>query len=192
MSDKIKLAGAGLIILLILSGCTTYQIPVNYYPSPRQAGKNLAGSWMFVQTGADSAGSARHKFAGEFLGTRADSVFVLGTDTLHGIAIDQVRSAKLVIFKKQTGKIAGITALFLLTPVIGAMVLSQAGYMILGAYPLLVGIIQMIIEQAGAKSELNYPDKNKMEELIKFARFPGGIPVAVKLGELKLLEVPVK
>ncbi len=189
MSGRIKVVGTLLLCLLLLSGCYSLKIPVAYRPGLKDAGSSVGGSWVSIllKTGPDQPVSPG--IEGELIGIKADTLIVLTVDSLRALPVGTIDRANLFIFKKPIGKYAGMTGLFLIPAVIGIIAMPGDPFFIFALAPVLAGFVSGLVEGFTAKNELKYPAKQVIYDFRPYSRFPQGIPAAVNLSELKLLQL---
>ena len=62
-------------------------------------------------------------------------------------------------------------------------------FLLLGIIPLVTGTVFTITEVATKRNQLIFPQKNSLEQFLKFSRFPQGIPPGLDINQLKLPKV---
>jgi hypothetical protein len=163
----------GVLVLgcLALGGCATTGAPDGYLREPEAAQRDPYGAWIGVET------RSHLRVAGEFLAVDQDSVYVLiglagAENTVAGVALEQVKHAKLAHFDPQTGK----ASMWVTGGTLGSASHGIAG---LVSMPL-----WLIIGSAAAgdqsRSALEYYPERSWVELQKYARFPQGVPPGMR------------
>lgn len=193
MSRKSNTYAIILVILLFLPACHATRIPntvpVGFVPHLSEIKNRVTGSWVDLSIRDSSSQPGINKYSGELIAINNDSIFVLTLDKLAIFNINSVGKAKLYIFISPVMAYGLSTALIFLPNLIG-MFYSGSDYAInflaLGLPWLLTGSVSSLIEEANNKNILEFPEKNKLGEFIKFARFPMGIPVEVNRDHLHL------
>jgi len=173
------------ILIILLSRCVAPAgVPSNYLVNPKELSSMTTGNWISVEQNANHTSVAPVKISGELITVQSDTFYILTQTSLLEIPKDKITSATLYLFKNQSGKYMLATGLGLLPNFIGAISLSQPGFLLLGIPFALAGIITAIIENPSG--ELVFPKKVVLNEFAKFSRFPSGIPPEIELDKLTL------
>lgn len=176
-----------LIFVLLFSSCRTAMVPVSYSFNAVNVKSGISGSWIDV-TGQLPEGSAiEQTISGELIAIQNDSLYVLTSVTLTSISIKAVNKAILYVFKNRTARFAAITSLVFIPNIIGTSIDGNFGFLLLGFPWLVAGTALTIVEGINNSSHLIYPERNRIDELRDFARYPIGIPSGIDKNRLHLV-----
>lgn len=173
---------------------TTTIIPAAYNFKAKEIKNNPYGCWTILEYKADSGLLQPETISGELLFMEADTLFLLVSDSnVYRLFSPYITKAELYTHKNYAGNYISTTALLLIPTVVGALVhTSQYGgaFLVLGIPVTVIGLVNSIVEGSGKRNVLVYPEKNSLENLVKFSRFPAGRPVSVDMTQLKLKPDP--
>ena len=179
-----------LVVLAVLSvGCnSTTEIPSGYLKNPRDIETMTTGFWIYINQNDKNNGVLTGEISGELIAAEPDTFFILTRNTLVSIPVNEIKNAKLMLFKDQTGKYILATALGLVPNIAGALINGEAAFLAMGIPFAIIGSVTSAIESTANK--LIYPGKIKISDFHKYARFPQGRPVGIKLDALTLNNSP--
>ncbi|HET6555838.1 MAG TPA: hypothetical protein VFG54_00895 [Prolixibacteraceae bacterium] len=133
--------------------------------------------------------------SGELIFVYADTLFLLVSDrNVWPIYTESIIKAELYTHRNMQGDFLTTTALYLIPNVLGSLIYINefgGGFLLLGVPVAVTGFIVSIVEGGRKRNVLLYPEKNTLENLSQFARFPAGRPVNIDLHQLKLKQIPV-
>lgn len=194
------MSGNNKIVFLLLTGwlmtaCqTTTYIPTAYNFKGKEIKNNPYGCWTILEYKVDSGLLQPETISGELLFMDADTLFLLTSNSyLYPIFSQYIIKAELYTHKNMAGNYITTAGVLLIPSVVGALVhSSESGglFLVLGIPVTVVGLVSSIIEGSGKHNVLIYPEKNSLEDLSRFARFPAGRPLSVDLTQLKLKPDP--
>ncbi|MBC8004039.1 MAG: hypothetical protein H7X84_01085 [Verrucomicrobia bacterium] len=174
---------------------TTTFIPAAYNFKAKEVKNNPYGCWTILEHKADSGLLQTETVSGELLFMDADTLFLLVSDSyVYPIFSQYILKAELYTHKNMAGNYITTAGILLIPSVVGALVhTSQYGgaFLVLGIPVTVIGLVNSIVEGSGKRNVLVYPEKNSIENLARFARFPAGRPLSVDLHQLKLKPDPV-
>jgi hypothetical protein len=173
--------------ILFLAGCNVSKIPVSYRYNPRQLKKDITGNWTEVRLNSKDITGSEVVLSGELIAIQSDTIYILTKHGLEGIHPYNVREAILYMFMSQSGKYAATTGLLYLPDIIAAIVIGEPAFLALGIPWVLTGTIETMATGLNNPNLLNYPYKNQLSELKKFARFPQGMPPGINKSRLHLV-----
>lgn len=174
-------------ILIMVTGCVTVNIPEAYNFKVKELQNNPYGCWTEIVN--DATSFPVKKFSGELLNLSADSAFLLIADgEVRSIENTSIISANLYTHKNQANTYITTSVLFASPAILGAMIHSDygGGFLILGVPVALVGLVQSLIEGNKKRNILVYPQKNSLDDLAVFARYPAGMPQNIDISLLQL------
>lgn len=180
-----------IVAAFTLMACkTATNIPKQYNFTATEISSNPFGSWTTLTGNFTGNNITNDTISGELICIDSDTVYILEHDhQIKRIPSQTVADVKLYTHKNMASAYANRTSLFLIPAILGALVhLTEyaGGFLILGVPIALVGYTQAIIENGARRNILVYPQKNTLEELKLFARFPGGKPFNIDFGSLTL------
>lgn len=175
------------VCFVLLSGCRTAQIPSGYRLAPREVKKEIAGSWIEINSRTQAGQETLQVLSGELIAIQNDTLYILTSEQLTGIASKKVNEAILYIFTSRAGTLATITSLVFVPDIVGAIVNRIPGFLILGIPWIVSGSIFTGFELGDKSNLLIYPDRNRLSEFTDFTRFPKGIPPEVDRSKLHLI-----
>lgn len=159
-------------------------IPASYMQKPVDATMNIKGSWIVLNTHNDTLPFDDKSISGELMAIQSDTVYLLTDSALMAVNRNMISSAVLYLFNSQSAIAPVIAGLFSMPSVLGAIIKDDAAFLLLGAPLLLTGAIMGFNEDGG--NVMKYPDKYQLNDLIKFARFPQGLPSGLDPEKLHL------
>jgi hypothetical protein len=192
MLRKINSISSLFVLFALLLGCYSEDIPEAYLPLPGKVKTQVTGSWVSINYHSPQDSNYSKKISGELIAVQTDSIYVLNELQLYSVDINSIDSARLYIFKNQTGKYVLATVIGLTPNIIAAMANQMYEFLILAIPWALTGTITSLIEGSGHNDKLEYPKKNSLEDFKNFARFPMGIPPDMERNELTLLTPKLK
>ena len=177
-----------ILALIYLSGCALDRAALDHLPTISKAGKFPYGGWIVAEYEMQDQYSALATASGELIAYQDYKLYILDSLQLHVIPSTAVNNATLYIYKTQPGLFAAFGILFTLPSIIGAIAFPEyAGeFLLLGIVPFVTGTIFTVREATIKRNQLIYPLENSLNEFVKFARFPQGIPEGMDVGQLKL------
>jgi hypothetical protein len=110
---------------------------------------------------------------------------------MNVIPDSSVHAAKLYMYKTQAGVFAILTIIGIIPGVIAAIAMPENAtfFLMMGILPLVSGTVFTVTEATTRRNQLIFPEKNSLEDFIKFSRFPQGIPPGLDIQQLKLPEL---
>lgn len=175
-----------LILLLILSGCQTNVIMAPKGSVPKRTELEKDGYGGYFTLVADG-----NYITGELIGVRNDSIVVL-SNVLSKVPIDQITYGQVIVHNPNNYLAGGLLPMF---P--NLILMTIGGY---GGSPIAFGLFLSAINTAGMATasgtenlKVNYFEwKESPSEVLKYSRFPGGIPNQVNLEDLQPRTIPLK
>lgn len=165
-AGKVALAACLLAVTAGAIGCASSRAPSGWLDRPDDLVRSAYGGWVAIEPARGEAWSE-----GELLAVGPDSVYVLGARGFDAVPRAGMRSARLEVYRAQTGSAAGQT-------VLGTIVsLSHGvGFIISGPIWIITGSIA-----AGAVSREPRHEVSgaTWESVSKYARFPAGLPPGI-------------
>jgi hypothetical protein len=168
------------ILLMVLNSCTSNFIlaPEGAVPKRTDLDRDLYGGYITVIADGET-------LTGELIGVRNDSIVVVVDNQAFSKPLAQVTYGKLIAHAPNSYVAGG-----LLPMIPNAIMMTIGGY---GGGPILMGLFFSAINAGGMvaagateNQKFNYFEWDKeKEELLKYSRFPGGIPEKVELRRLK-------
>lgn len=121
---------------------------------------------------------------GELIGVRNDTIVVLGDKSISKITLDQITYGQIIVHSPNNYVAAGV-----LPMIPNVVLMTIGGY---GGGPAAFGILLSAINAGGLAAasgtenlKFNYFDWSTAKtEVLKYSRFPGGIPAQVSLDNL--------
>lgn len=191
MSDISKVIRI-IIVCAVLAACQPSNVPRVYLTKMSETENNPYGAWSAAELNQPHPESEKNILSGELIAIDEDSVFLLVEDhNLLGFPKSYARRIELITHKNQAGTYGTLTAAFLLPSIIGAIAYSSdpeyaSGFLLIGIPVFITGVSITLIEAAGKKNMLIYPETHTLFDLQKFARFPSGLPEQLKRDELTM------
>ncbi len=173
-----------LLFMGMLFGCGSpkYVVtPEGTVPKRNQLEEDVFGGYIMVKT-KDSL-----DISGELIGMRNDSVFIF-SDSISVVHRERISKARVIVHMPNNYKGAGLALMGLSSLVI---VHSGSQFGTLPAAVAIGGILYNGIGLASAvgteEKKINYYDWSEgWEKVIRYSRFPYGIPSTIELSELKV------
>jgi hypothetical protein len=167
-AGRAALAACALVVGLGLIGCASSRAPSGWLDRPEDLTRSAYGGWVTIEPARDRRSAP---VEGELLAVGTESVYVMGARGFEAVSRAEMRSARLEVYRAQTGSAAGMAAL-------GTIVsLSHGiGFIVSGPVWILCGSIT-----AGAVSRepLHDVSGTTWEGVSKYARFPAGLPPGI-------------
>jgi hypothetical protein len=175
-----------LIIILILSGCKVNVILAPKGSVPKRTDLEKDGYGGYFTLVADG-----NYITGELIGTRNDSIVVL-SDMISKVHRDEITYGQVIVHNPNNYLAGGLIPMF---P--NLILMTIGGY---GGSPVVLGLILSAFNAAAWQTALdtenlkfNYFEwKESPVEVLKYSRFPGGIPKQVNLDDLQPRPIPHK
>ncbi|WP_296618247.1 hypothetical protein [Marivirga sp.] len=174
------------ILLMVLNSCNSNLIlaPDGAVPKRTDLDRDLYGGYITVIADGET-------LTGELIGVRNDSIVVLVDNQAFSKPLAQVTYGKIIAHAPNSYVAGG-----LLPMIPNAIMMTIGGY---GGGPIVVGLLFSGINVGGMGAaratedqKFNYFEWEKeKEELLKYSRFPAGIPEKVELGRLMGRPLPV-
>jgi hypothetical protein len=189
MSGKISFLPTLIFCLVIIAGCSASRVPSYYLHGPVAAKKMVTGNWIEIITYTSDSVRSSNKFSGELIAVNSDTVFIMTPERLCAIKKSKIETATLFIFRNLGTPFATATGIGLLPDLIGVITVADyaSEFLRLGLPWLIYGSVFSIFEGFSKESVLVFPERNSLEDFIRFARFPMGIPREVNRNELHLI-----
>lgn len=186
MSRKIKQIVTCFVCILTLCSCNTARIPTEYRFKPKEVEKTTTGCWIDIITSPANKSLPGIKISGELIAIQYDTIYLLTEIQLNGIPESEVKNAVLYIYNNQAGPFMLATVLLLIPNIIAAIANNEAYFLLLDVPWLIGGTFISINESTRGSHQLKYPEKNNLDDIGKFARFPQGIPPGLNKDKLHL------
>ena len=169
-------------ILLVLSftliNCHPTIAPTRSVPKRNALPIDAYGGWIDIKLVSSSDSVEEKSFQGELIAVEVDSVYILQLDKVQGLAISEVKSAKIIIFN------TSMNGYGIWTFLASLLTLSNGAYAVLTLPVTLITGIATTIGEANRINYIDYP-QNDVSELRKFARFPQGMPKDINMATLR-------
>lgn len=176
-----------MVACFLLFSCQPTYVPSSYRISINKVETNTYGSWMKVMLKQPINEIGGSITTGELITIQYDSVYILVKDhQMHVLSINSIADIELFTHKNQSGTYAAMSMAFFVPNIIGAIATGYAQFLLLGVPVLVTGLILAAVESSKQENILIYPDKNNLQELRKFARFPTGLPKSLDKESLLL------
>jgi hypothetical protein len=156
-------------------------LPTDWLPDTDDISSQAYGGWMIVITKPDTVESKVTwlQYGGEFISLDEENIFLL-YDTVYTIPKNNVYKVALELDDKNSVEYG----LWTFGGIISTI--SHGYYLVLTApFWLLTGIPAAVGESGRDRYESENPDKDFWISIIKFSRFPQGMPDNIKLEYLK-------
>jgi len=174
--------------IILLTGCSPARIPADYRYSPVGLKKDITGNWTEVKLHSKDITIPEISLSGELIAIQSDTLYLLTSLQLENIPVHNINEAVLYIYMEKSGKYATITGLGYLPDIVAAIGYNMPSFFLIGIPWVLTGTVITIVEGSDHSSLLNYPNKNKLQDLNKFARFPQGMPPGIEKARLHLIK----
>ncbi|MFC3417578.1 hypothetical protein [Algoriphagus hitonicola] len=174
-----------LIGIFALSGCASNLVQAPKGSVPNRSNLDRDGYGGYVTLVADG-----NYILGELIGNRNDTVMVLGEHGLTRVPMDQITFGQLIAHDPNDYLGVG-----LLSVIPNALMMTVGGY---GGGPIAYGLVFSVINLFGMSTAMGTEDlkfndfdwSKEKDELLKYSRFPGGIPEPVDLDKLSTRPMP--
>ena len=164
--------------IILLSSCYTIKAPQGSVPKRGDITTDAFGGWIAL-----SLTSGQSSIEGEFIAVSNDSLYVIVGDKVERHAIRDISSARVVLFNTESNAYAIWTFL-------GSVATISTGSFIIFTLPIwLISGTSITTAEASRINFYDYPDYN-WEQLIKYARFPQGMPQGMDIIDLKPRFIP--
>lgn len=169
-----KIILCGLVLPVLLLGCTSVKAPVGSVPKRKQLQVDAYGGWLTLSL----ADSTSKSISGELIAVSSDSVYILTNTSTISCSIKEILSARLIFFNNQSDAFSGWT--------LGGSLLtiSNGVYSVFSLPLMLIAGISTSAGEAKRVNYIDYPDK-PWSDLTKFARFPQGLSDNIDLTTLR-------
>ena len=178
-----------LLLIVLLAGCKTYDIPDAYDIRPSDLKTNVYGCWSSFELGG-GADSLSKSLSGELICIEADTVYLLTSDYgITPILVNDIEHFKVYTHKRQEKTYAGMTMLFLAPSWVGAIIYAAeygGSFLALGIPMAVVGLTHIFIEGSSEKNMITHTNYPGFREMSVYARYPGGKPVDTDLNQLTI------
>lgn len=174
------------ILLMVLNSCASNLIfaPEGAVPKRADLDRDLYGGYITVIADGET-------LKGELIGVRNDSIVVLVDNQAFSKPLAQITYGRVIAHAPNSYLAGG-----LLPMIPNALMMTIGGY---NGAPVMIGLIFSSINAGGMGAAMatenlkfNFFDWEKeKKELLKYSRFPGGIPEEVELGKLMGRSSPV-
>lgn len=169
------------ISIIIISGCAHSYAPKRWLPDTRQIQTEAYGGWLTVEY--KSQNKKTERIEGEYITSDSTRVYIL-YDSLSVIPKNKINRAVLEIDDKNTGSYSGWATLG------SASTLSHGKFLIF-TFP--IWIATGVSASSGESFRDRYAEDNPSSaywnEIIKFSRFPQGLPENLNLKILRRKEI---
>jgi hypothetical protein len=168
------------MLIILLSACKSNLIMAPQGTVPKRSQLDRDGFGGYITLMADG-----YYHTGELIGVRNDTIVVLGDKSLSKISMEQITYGQVIVHSPNSYVAAGVLPMI---PNIALFTIS--GY---GGSPAGLGILLSAINAGGLAAasgtenlKYNYFDWSTAKaEVLKYSRFPGGIPAQVRLDDLQ-------
>ncbi len=170
--------------IIIIGGCAHSYAPKRWLPDTQQIQTEAFGGWLTIEYKIQN--KKTEKVGGEYITSDSTNVYIL-YDSLFIIPKEKITRAILEIDNKNISSYAGWTAL-------GSISTLSHGKFLIFTFP--IWIITGVSATSGESYRDRYEDDNPTDiywnKIIKFARFPQGIPENINLNILRRKEINEK
>lgn len=167
--------------VIIIAGCAHSYAPKRWLPDTRQIQTEAYGGWLTIEY--KSQNKKAETIKGEYIASDSTKVYIL-FDSLSIIPKDIIKSAVLEIDDKNTGPYSGWTTL-------GSVSTLSHGKFLIFTFP--IWIATGVSASSGESFRDRYAEDNPADaywnKIIKFSRFPQGLPENLNLKTLKRKEI---
>lgn len=166
---------------IIISGCAHSYAPRRWLPDTDQIQTEAYGGWLSIEYKTE--GEETEKVKGEYITSDSENVYLL-YDSLEVIPRYKITEAVLEIDDKNTSQYSGWT-------VLGTVSTLSHGWFLVFTMPtwLTTGIIATSGESYRDRYSADDPTNEYWDHIIKFARFPQGLPKNINPKSLRRKEV---
>ena len=187
MLRKIKYILIFVICIISLDGCNNDMVPASYRFRLKEIKNAITGCWIEVNMHTKTIPVPETRLSGELIAIQSDTIYILTTLQLCSIPSEKVEDAILYVYKNQAGVYSAATILLFIPNIIAAIAKNEPYFLLLDAPWVFYGTFISFKEGFSDSNLLIYPQKNKVSDFIKFARFPQGIPQGLDKSKLHLL-----
>lgn len=161
-----------LCLLILGAGCTAVRAPGKTVPKRKAITTDAFGGWLSL------INNSQDTLQGELIAATGESLYVLTHSGPLEISKEDITSARLVVYNTNTSE-------YVLWAILGSLSTISNGFYFVFTFPawLLAGIPTSIGESK-RNNYLDYP-ANSLEEMIKYSRFPQGLPAGIELPSLR-------
>ncbi len=162
-----------IVCLLVLgAGCTAVRAPSGTVPKRKAITTDAFGSWIRL------INYDRYVLQGELISATGESLLVLTQNGPREVSKEDIASARLIIYDTNTSE-------YVLWTMLGSVSTLSNGAFLIVTFPawLLAGITTSSGE-SNRDNYLDYPGVS-LDELIKYSRFPQGLPAGIDLSSLR-------
>jgi hypothetical protein len=167
-------------VFAMCASCASMKAPSGTVPTRKGLEKEAYGAWMTLTLDGSVV-------SGELIAVDNDSIYVLPENGLQKFATSSVDTAKMVLYRPDTGKYIAWTA------VTSVATIANGAFLVI-TFP--ITVITGVVTSSVEGDRINFLDRAtaSWEEMSKFARFPQGLPPGIDLGSLRprKLSTPVK
>lgn len=162
-----------LLPCILLMGCTS-----NIYkkhlvkPSRNHVEKNPYGSYIEVD-------SKTSQHLGEFISYERDTLYMMTEVGFEKIINDDILRIQIILTRNRARGYLILTGIVAIPALIGAIANPEYSdeFLVLGGVTVGLGLIAAGIEASRKPTIIHYPTEvANMEDLVKYGRFPGGLP----------------
>jgi hypothetical protein len=175
---------------VLLTACQAVKIPKPYDFKPSEVKGNPYGCWIDVVLDSSLTANDMVKYSGELICVDSDSLFLLDqSSVLRVFSLGNIRYAELYTHANQALQYRNLTLAFLIPNLLGAVAYAAeygGAFLAMGLPVALVGVTQILVEGNLNRSILRYPEKNSMDKIKMYSRFPAGKPQGVDFSQLTL------
>ena len=159
----------GLGILILFGGCTTNSAPKRWLPTPEQTQYQGYGAWIEVET---TNGASRSKAYGELIAADSQTVHILVDSQFRSLPVGTIIEGRIFVHSSNWAGMAAWT-------MVGAVSTLSNGAFLVFTLPLWL-IIGPLASGSQSRRPLHTYPKESWDRLAVFARFPAGLPPAVR------------
>lgn len=159
--------------LFLLSSCAFNRAPDGWLPDAESVPLRYNGAWAELSV-ASSA-----NLYGEFIAATRDTVFILAKDSMVTLPLAAIVSARLVLWRSNSGRFASNTFFGTLSTI------GHGIFLIITAPIWLLGGSTVAITESYAPVEYQYqPGSAWWQSMAKYARFPQGLPAGINHADI--------
>lgn len=161
-----------LLQCILLMGCTRNIYKKNLVKASRdQVEKNPYGSYIEVD-------SKTSQHLGEFISYERDTLFMMTKVGFEKIISDDILRIQIILTRNRASGYLIATGFVAIPALIGAMANPDYSgeFLILGGVTVGLGLIAAGIEGGRTPTIIHSSGAEDIEDLVKYARFPGGLP----------------
>jgi hypothetical protein len=169
------------IIMILITGCAHTYAPRRWLPNTDQIQQEAFGGWLTIEYKIQDENI--REVRGEYITSDSSLVYLL-YDSLYIIPKNRITDAVLEIDDKNTGAYSGWTTL-------GTLSTVSNGWFLIFTFPswLTTGIIASSGESFRDRYSSSDPADAYWTSIIKFSRFPQGLPENANLKSLRRKEI---